>query len=54
MGSHKISTVMSKITLISELKCAVGKISLDAVAESCSSWIDRLDRLSQSKRYGLK
>ena len=46
--------VISKITLISELKGAVLKVSLDFVFESCSSWMNRLYRLCQGKRYYLK
>ena len=41
--------VTSKTTLISALKRAVHKISKDVVFESCSSWTNRLYRLSQDK-----
>jgi len=46
--------VTSKKTLISALKRAVRKISQDVVFESCSSWTNRLYRLSQDKGNYLR
>ena len=39
---------MSKTALISELKCAVRKVSLNVVFESCSSWTSRLHQAKGS------
>ena len=47
-------SVTSKITLVKELKHAVRKVSLDIVFERCSSWTNRLYRLSQGKGHYLK
>ncbi|CAF2162953.1 unnamed protein product [Rotaria magnacalcarata] len=46
--------VTSKTTLINEVKCAVRKVSLDVVFESCSSWTNRLYRLPQVKGNYLR
>lgn len=46
--------VTSKATLIDALKQAVQEISLDIVFESCSSWTNRLYRLSQDKGNYLR
>ncbi|CAM4965267.1 unnamed protein product [Rotaria socialis] len=46
--------VTSKTTLITALKRAVRKISQDVVFESCSSWTNRLYRLSQDKGNYLR
>jgi inhibitor of nuclear factor kappa-B kinase subunit alpha len=46
--------VTSKTTLISAVKRAVHKISQDVVFESCSSWTNRLYRLSQNKGNYLR
>ena len=40
--------VTSKATMIQELKKAVKKIRQDVVFESCSSWTNRLYRMSQN------
>jgi inhibitor of nuclear factor kappa-B kinase subunit alpha len=50
----KWNTVTSKKTLIVALKRAVREISKDAVFESCSSWTNRLYRLSQNKGNYLR
>ncbi len=39
----------SKQTLVVALKRAIGQVSQDVVFESCSSWTNRLYRLSQDK-----
>ncbi|CAF4679155.1 unnamed protein product [Rotaria socialis] len=46
--------VTSKRTLIPALKRAVRKISQDVVFESCSSWTNRLYRLSQNRGNYLR
>ncbi|CAF4315010.1 unnamed protein product, partial [Rotaria magnacalcarata] len=46
--------VTSKTTLVNEVKCAVRKVSLDVVFESCSSWTNRLYRLPQVKGNYLR
>lgn len=48
------NTVASKKTLIVAIKHAVRKIFQDVVFESCSSWTNRLYRLSQGKGNYLK
>jgi len=48
------NTVTSKKTLIVALKRAVREISQDVVFESCSSWTNRLYRLSQDEGNYLK
>ena len=54
--AHQVNwdAATSKTTLTSELKRAVRKVSLDVVLESCSSWINRLYQLSQSKESYLQ
>jgi len=46
--------VASKATLIQELKRAVKKIRKNVVFESCSSWTNRLYRMSQNNGDYLK
>ena len=50
----KWDTVTSKKTLIAALKCSVHEISQNVVFESCSSWSNRLYRLSQGGGNYLK
>ncbi|CAF2192473.1 unnamed protein product [Rotaria magnacalcarata] len=54
--AHQVNwgAVTSKTTLIIEVKRAVRKVSLDVVFESCSSWPNRLYRLSQVKGIYLR
>ncbi|CAF5222457.1 unnamed protein product [Rotaria magnacalcarata] len=54
--AHQVNweTVRSKKTLINEVKRAVRKVSVDVVFESCSSWTNRLYRLSQVKGNYLR
>ncbi|CAF1963437.1 unnamed protein product [Rotaria magnacalcarata] len=54
--AHQVNwdAVTSKTTLIYEVKRAVRKVSLDVVFESCSSWTNRLYRLSQVKGNYLR
>ncbi|CAF5186576.1 unnamed protein product [Rotaria magnacalcarata] len=54
--AHQVhwDAVTSKTTLINEMKRAVRKVSLDVVFESCSSWTNRLYRLSQVKGNYLR
>ena len=54
--AHQVSwdAMTSRTTLISELKCAVRKVSPDVVCESCSFWTNRLYQLSQGKGSYLK
>ncbi|CAF4265023.1 unnamed protein product [Rotaria magnacalcarata] len=54
--AHQVNweAVKSKKTLINEVKRAVRKVSVDVVFESCSSWTNRLYRLSQVKGNYLR
>ncbi|CAM4848320.1 unnamed protein product [Rotaria magnacalcarata] len=54
--AHQVNwdAVTSKTTLINEVKRAIRKVSLDFVFESCSSWTNRLYRLSQVKGNYLR
>ncbi|CAF1683322.1 unnamed protein product [Rotaria magnacalcarata] len=53
---HQVNweAVKSKKTLINKVKRAVRKVSADVVFESCSSWTNRLYRLSQVKGNYLR
>ncbi|CAF5147283.1 unnamed protein product [Rotaria magnacalcarata] len=54
--AHQVNwdAVTSKTTLINEVKRAVRKVSLNVVFEICSSWTNRLYRLSQVKGSYLR